>query len=171
MRPPVRVVNLQGSGPACNGRRLLVFFFFCQKNDFPGPTRRLLTHLNFFLACCRLDTRKIIYSFFSVALSFLSSSSLFLPSLPLPLFSLYSACISLLFASCIHFVPSHSCLDLYICSPQPPIFYTSQTTNHFAMSQQGVFGLEVPPGGVLIPVGLDLPATVRFLLTVCSGNG
>lgn len=28
------------------------------------------------------------------------------------------------------------------------------------MSQQGVFGLEVPPGGVLIPVSLELPATV-----------
>lgn len=31
------------------------------------------------------------------------------------------------------------------------------------MSQpQGVFGLEVPPGGVLIPVGLDLPASIHI---------
>lgn len=28
------------------------------------------------------------------------------------------------------------------------------------MSEQGVFGLQVPPGGVLIPVNLDFPATV-----------
>ncbi|CAK7567264.1 MAG: peptidylprolyl isomerase fpr3 [Sporothrix epigloea] len=30
------------------------------------------------------------------------------------------------------------------------------------MSEQGVFGLQVPPGGVLIPVNLDFPATIHI---------